>query len=233
MSMNSRTPAQSLDADVAPAWIVANFVSMSVAGVLMLAAFLLRSAMDVTAADTSFTAKAVFVAFEIFIALLYMALYARMTGVVLRRIVPDLPQRGWLAVHLAIGAIMGIALGLLMLEPDSDEPIDWANEESAVIASVLVLCGVLFGAALGGMQAAVLRRVADGTRFWITMSAAMMGIVTLVAIASLLLGPVKPTLASGALSSIVFTIIGTIAAAIMLPALRRLRPRHRDVIPTA
>ncbi len=35
MSMNSRDSAQSLGADVAPAWIVANFVPTAVAGILM------------------------------------------------------------------------------------------------------------------------------------------------------------------------------------------------------
>lgn len=211
--------------DVAPAWIVANFVPMAVAGVLMVLAFLLRGALGLSGGEGGPAAKAILIAFEIVAGLVYMALYARMTGAVLRRIVPDLPQGTWLAAHLAVGVFAGAALGLLLLEPDSDEAIDWADPDFLILLALLTLCAVLLGAVFGAVQAAVLRRVAHGALFWIGLSAVAMGAVAFAAIAVLPFQAPRPTLASEILNAILFALVGILMAVIMLPALRRLRPR--------
>ena len=212
-----------MDRDVAPAWIVANFVTMAVAGILMVLAFLLRGALGLSAGEGGPAAKAILIAFEIVAGLIYMVLYARMRGAVLRRIVPDLPQGAWLVAHLAVGVVAGAALGLLMLEPDSDERIRWATEEFLVILTLLSFCGVLLGAAFGGVQALVLRRVASGTFFWVGMSAVAMGVVAIVAIVLLPFEPAPPTLVSETVTALVSSFIAIIVAVIMLPALRRLQ----------
>lgn len=214
-----------MNRDVAPAWIVANFVSMAVAGVLMVLAFLLRGALGLSGGEGGPAGKAILIAFEIAAGLVYMALYARMTGTVLRRIVPDLPQRAWLAVHLAVGVVGGAALGVLMLEPDSDDPIDWADGDFLTLLAVLAFCGVLLGAVFGGVQAAVLRRAAHGALFWIGLSAVAMGAVAFAAIAVLPFQAPRPTLASEVLNAILFSLVGILMAVTMLPALRGLRPR--------
>jgi hypothetical protein len=155
-----------------------------------------------------------------------LAAFAHLTAKVLRTIVPALPWRSWMTLHVAFGLVAGIGAGLAITEPSDPEPIDWSESGLLlVVAAFVVAIGVFIGAVFGGLQAWVLRGAAQGTGLWILASAASMVILLAIVAASLPLLPPEQTFSREFAQQVAFVIGGIVAAVVMLPALKRLQPR--------
>ncbi len=98
------------------------------------------------------------------------AVYAELTGPVLREKLPGFSRREWIAAHLAIAAFFAFIAGVDQFDPASAEAastvapqgqIDW----SLSLLLVLVV-GPILGAVIGGLQALVLRPAARGALYW-------------------------------------------------------------------
>jgi hypothetical protein len=217
--------------DLARRWIVANVIVMVAMAVCGLLAFGIRNSLGVESAEAALPARTGYVAAEAIMTLACLALYARLTGAVLRRIGPALPGRGWLVIHLVIGLVAGAGLGALLAQPGDSEPIDW-NETGAVailfVFALIVVAGTVLGAIVGGHQALILRRVAHDTGAWIAFSALANGIGLLTVAAMYSFLPTRQTLATEVVVESVITFAGIVSAIVMLPALRRLCPRMAE-----
>jgi hypothetical protein len=155
-------------------------------------------------------------------------LFARLTGAVLAAVIPALPRRDWMALHLALGIVSGLAFGLITLQPEAEsEPFDW-NDTPLVIFMFGMFAGggALIGAAFAGFQALVLRRAAKGLWLWIVSSAAALCVImTLILIASLTVIRSKSGFVSELIVAGTVMAAGVAGALVMIPAVQRLRPR--------
>lgn len=218
-----------MNADIARSWILANAIAQAVGAITALIGSGIRSALEIGSDDVSLASQAFYVGAEIALSVFYLALFARLTAAVLGAILPGFPYLTWKALHMMLGAGLGISLGLSSLSPSSDdESFNWDDGgELAFVLVAFVVGGGLIGAALGSLQGYVLRPVADGLRSWVMCSAAA---VALIAVTSLAVLAVFPSLQGWvvelALSAAMF-VSGLIGAVIMLPAVHRLRPRFR------
>ena len=211
---------------IARQWVVANIVAATAGAVLALPQPSLRTALGVDVTDPPLASTAAFIAAEAGTAALEMALFAWLTGMVLRRIVPALSQSRWLAIHVAIGIVGGLVSGFSTIGPDSDEPYAWDDTRVVILAVFFfAIVGALLGAAIGGLQAAVLRQAAEGTRMWVAMSAAAVCMLALLVLATLPFMSTPPAPAEETASTFAVAVFEVTGACIMLFALRRLRPR--------
>jgi hypothetical protein len=215
--------------DLARRWIAANVLTMVATAAFGLVGFGIRNSLGLDGADAALSARICYVAVEIIISTACLALYAQLAGAVLRRIVPALPWRGWLAVHLVIGLVAGAGTGALLVEPGDSEPIDWNDTTFLQFALVLApIGGAVLGAVIGGLQALILRRVAHGAGTWIAFSALATSVTLLIVVGAFPFSPLGPTFAAEAVMQGVTVLAGVVNAIMMLPALRRLRPRTAE-----
>jgi hypothetical protein len=215
--------------DLARRWIVANFITMVATAAFGLLGFEVRYLLDVESADAALSAKVWYVAAEIIMTAASLALYAQLTGAVLRRIVPAFPWRSWLAVHLVIGLVVGAGAGALLAQPGDSEPMDWNDTAFLLfLFAVVPVGGAALRALLGGLQALILRRVATGTGAWIAFSALAAGMMLLIVVAALPFLPSGPSFAAEAAIQGVVVLACVPSAIVTLPALRRLRPRTAE-----
>lgn len=84
----------------------------------------------------------------------------------------------------------------------------------------------MLGAAFGGLQALVLRPVAEGLRLWVVSSTVATSVWATTVLAGFLLFPLRQGLVDELTSTVLMIAAGLIGSVIMLPALRGLRPRQ-------
>ena len=208
-------------------WIVANLIVSIAFGILGVLDDPLRKSLGVEIAGAASNAKPAYIVIIGIAATFCFTLYGWLIGRVLRLIVPALPWRQWVAAHAAIGLLSAFSFdtpwrGFIT------EAVAWYQEGPAVRALVvvpgLVVIHGILGAAVAVVQALVLRSSADGMRIWITVSFLAASCMFLFVVPVWLLLP-SGTIASDAVfHSAVFA--GSMAEAfVMLPAVRRLRPR--------
>ena len=91
-----------------------------------------------------------------------------LSGVVLRTKLPAFPMRTWLALYVVLGAIFGSVSAFAWLTPEipaGPEPI-----ETAIVLGLMLgaaIAGVVISAAVGSLQALILRPAAVGLGRWI------------------------------------------------------------------
>jgi len=168
-----------VNSDIARSWILANVISFVVTATFSLVGYGLRKTLGIGATDAAFFAQLTYVAAEVVLSAVNFALFARLTGAVLATMIPALPHRHWLALHLTLGILGGLVSGLTTLQPEGQsEPFDWDDTALLIFMFVMFAAGgALAGAVFAGLQALVLRPVAAGLRLWIVSSAAALGIV--------------------------------------------------------
>ena len=170
-------------------------------------------------------ALAAYMTIETVLAFVSFGAYASLIGGVLQQVVPVFPWRDWIAVHLAMGLVAGPCVALLMAEPDDPEPMDWSDTGLVVfLFTAGPALGALLGAAIGALQAVVLKRVARGMLRWIGFSALSVGVMALALLPALLAIPQQRTLGTEIIGEGALVVAGVLAAVMMLPALGRLRP---------
>jgi hypothetical protein len=211
-------------------WIKANTVAAAIYAVFGTLTFVTDKLLGINDPATATAFRGIAAAIALAGSIVPIIAYAMLTGAVLREKLPAFSQRGWIAVHGSIGAVLGIGFATFVLfggSASSNEPLP--TPSMPVLLVGLAIAGVfaaIFGALVGGLQALVLRKAATGTGRWILLSAiaTLLALVVIVAVAYAL-GQNSSGFAGG-LAMQVTTFAAMIGAAvIMLPGLNRLTPR--------
>ena len=134
--------------------------------------------------------------------------------------------------------VLDICLGRLQLLPGfglaltytapTGEPDDWSETgllEWTLLVLLFLAAFALVGAAIGSLEALVLRRAAEGMRNWIAISALAAAVMVLTAIPVLLFYPADGTFVREVATEGVVFVSAVAGGFVMLLALRRLRPR--------
>ena len=222
--------------DISRRWIVACLIAAIASAAERFLDYAVREWLEAGGADTPFGVTVIYAGISGVLFAGSVAVYAWFTGAVLRQIAPALPWRQWLALHLAIGVVLGFGLALTYTAP-TGEPDFWSDTgfldrmllvlflDRMLLVFLFVAVCALVGAVLGSLQALVLRRAAEGMRSWIAISALSIAVGGLVMISTLLFSPSDGTFAREAADQGVLFVATVVAAFVMLPALHRLRPR--------
>jgi len=204
---------------------------MAVSAACALAGIGARTILGAESSALTSPSRIAYAAFEILLNAMSFAAYALLIGSVLRLIVPALPRRLWLALHVMMGTVSGVGIGFSFSEDGDSDPIDWSDipTEAVIFVGLLfTLAGALMGAIFGGVQAIGLRRVALGLSFWIGMAAVSGSVLLALLLAAFRFLPASILGSDVAVHSVGF--LGGLASAfVMLPALRRLRPRSGNL----
>ena len=208
---------------IAYRWIKANVYSALVTAVLGFAIYALGRVLVVSDPETGTLATSLFVTVASILTALSFAIFARLTAGVLERKLANFPVRTWSLLHILIGLAVGVMVSLA--EIASGEPVEQPDSDPILGTFVVVMVlGVIAGAAFGSLQALVLRRVAHNVRVWIGYST-LGGLAFGAALLAALYGPQSGS-ASELVSEIIGAVVTVIIAIILLPAVRRLEPRE-------
>jgi hypothetical protein len=146
-----------------------------------------------------------------------------LTGAVLQRVVRGLPVRTWIALHAAMSAFAGVAVEL-MDTSRGDRASDALALDPGVLPSSIVF-GAIMGTIAGGLEALVMRPVANGLGAWVKWSAiAYAAAWVLLVTGSALLQP-DGTLTGEILNEALSFAAAVIIALLTLPGLAALQPR--------
>jgi hypothetical protein len=212
-------------------WIKASTLAALINTAMGLGALLLAHALGATKPDAGTFAKTTVFLTYFFASGAGVAIFATLTGRVLREKLPDFPLGSWITLHLVVGLLLGIVAGFGALQPPPDAsqlshvmPVAWI-----VISIGALIGGAIVGLVVGSFQAFIMRHAAHGLGAWIGFwaLAAVLGVL----VYGGLFFMAKPltsmtgeiiTQGLGFLSAIVTSLV-------MLPALARLTPRRPAV----
>ena len=200
-------------------WVKNNALAAIVSGAVSLSIHFVRYATGAADADAGPSATLILYAVAIVLWAFFGAANGVLTGAVLQRVLPLLPTRTWIALQVVISVVMGVGITLVTSSPRGPTGADDVPMLAKLLAISFV--GALLGAALGSLEALVLRKVASGTGTWVICSAVAYGLAMLLSAGSesLIRGELP-----GQLVELVLTLLAAVMAAlIMLPALRRLK----------
>ena len=157
--------------------------------------------------------------------LLSLLILGYLSGVVLRQKLPLFPLRTWLMLYALFGLFVGLLSAMTWLDEES-ELNKMGLDDFTVLAVGIVagaILGMLVGATVGGLEAFVLRKTAEGLRTWVLYSVLASLPIAFVTVLMVVYGPLSGFVSEvlGAVAGFVATIVG---AFVMLPALHRLRP---------
>ena len=131
-------------------------------------AFLIGQALGVSEKGASAVLQTVFVLFATVAVGFGLFALGYLSGVVLRTKLPAFPMRAWLAFYVVLGVVFGSVSALAWLTPEI--PSDPDPVETAVVLGLAVgaaIAGVVISAAVGSVQALILRPAAVGLGRWI------------------------------------------------------------------
>jgi len=216
-----------LPSDLRRRWVSANAAWALVSAGCGFAGYFLRAALDIESAETGSGARAFYIAAETVLSIVSFTVYARLTADVLRIILPALPWRSWIAVHAVIGLMFGLLVGLVMAMPtEGTEPMDWSDLPfTAFVLVAFAGLGAAIGAAVGGVQALVLRQIAEGMGVWIKVSALSASVSSVLVLGAQIIAPQGNRLIEELIGEAAVVIAGIAAAVVMLYALANLRPK--------
>jgi hypothetical protein len=150
-----------------------------------------------------------------------------LSAAVLRRIVPSLPVRTWIALH----CVMAFAHSNPVTFTPSGDPetyellATFAHMGMPILLSVIFLMGVIFSGVFGGLEALVLRRAAVGSAMWIVWSTVASTIGMLLVVGGSILLDLGSDLAGIVASQFLALLAAVVMSLVMLPAVRRLKSR--------
>jgi hypothetical protein len=206
---------------IAAAWVKNNVLAAAVSVVASLVIYGVRQATGVADGSAGFAAVAMLLAVAIVLSAFAGIAYGVLTGAALQRVVPLLPVKSWIALNAGM-AVVAAVLSEILLILLSGAPSDDDASLGETLLVGLILGGTL-GAAIGGLQAMVLRKAALGVSAWVAWSAVAFAVALLLVAGSAKLwetgGELAGELATQAVAFLAYVIISVV----MLPALRRLR----------
>ena len=217
-------PLPSLHLGVGGQWIKANVVGGIINVVLAFLVFSFGRLIGVSEPDASGVLQAFYVVVATAVVTIGMIALGYLMAVVLRTKLPAFPMRGWLALYLIFGVIMGLVSSYSWIAPEA-KPDEDSYDFDMVVGLMIggIIAGVVAGAVLGSVQALVLRSAAQGLGLWIV-CCTLAGALFVIVIPIVLYGP-QGGFAGELIIEALTLVITVLAAVILVPAVRRLRPR--------
>jgi len=205
-------------------WIKANAIGGAINLAVTFAAFVVGSVLGVSEAGTSAVLKGGFVIVAAAMLTFGLFVLGYLSGVVLRTKLPAFPMRGWLALYVVLGAIFGLISAYAWLTPETPADIDPIDTDIVLgLALGAAIAGVAISAAVGSLQALILRPAAVGLGLWIG-CCAIAGVLFALIVPAVIYGP-QSGFAQEFVIELVTLAVTILAAAILGPAVERLRPR--------
>ena len=211
---------------IASQWIKANAIGAVINLVITFVAFLIGQALGVSEKGASAALQVIFVLFATAALAFGLFVLGYLSGVVLRTKLPAFPMRTWLAFYGVLGAVFGSVSAFAWLTPEM--PTDPEPVETAVVLGLMLgaaIAGIVISAAVGSLQALILRRAAEGLGRWIA-CCAVAGVLFVLIVPAVLYGP-QSGFAQELVLQLVTLVVTILAAVILLPAVLRLAPRAR------
>jgi hypothetical protein len=205
-------------------WIKANAIGGAINLAVTFAAFVVGSVLGVSEAGTSAVLQGGFVVVAAAALTFGLFVLGYLSGVVLRTKLPAFPMRNWLALYVVLGAIFGLISAYAWLTPETPADIDPIDTDIVLgLALGAAIAGVAISAAVGSVQALILRPAATGLGLWIG-CCAIAGVLFALIVPAVLYGP-QSGFAQEFVIELVTLVVTILAAAILVPAVERLRPR--------
>lgn len=210
--------------DIGSQWIKANAIGGAINLAVTFAAFVVGRVLGVSEAGTSIVLQGIFGAVATAALTFGLFTLGYLSGVVLRTKLPAFPMRNWLALYVVFGAIFGLISAYAWLTPDTPEDIGPIDVDIVLgLAFGAAIAGVAISAAVGSLQALVLRSAAEGVGRWIG-CCAIAGLLFALIVPAVLYGP-QSGFAQELTVEVVTLVVTILAAVILLPAVNRLQPR--------
>ena len=213
-------------------WMKASIIAAAIYVAIGTATFAINKLFGLDAPTTGMLSKAIAAVLAFVAAVVPLVTYAMLTGPVLSEKLPAFSTRGWIVLHVVIGAVLGaLVAGTTLFGPTpSGAPAAMPSARDMVVGGLIAssIFGPMVGALMGGLQALVLRRAATGLLAWILWSAAA-STVTIAVLLAAAFGLAQNDLGVVSFLTMEVAIFAgmIIAAVIMLPAVHRLAPRGR------
>jgi hypothetical protein len=205
-------------------WIKANAIGGAINLAVTFAAFVVGRVLGVSEAGTSGVLQAGFVVVAAAALTFGLFVLGYLSGVVLRMKLPAFPMRNWLALYVILGVIFGLISAYAWLTPDTPEDIGAIDTDIVLgLALGAAIAGVAISAAVGALQALILRPAAVGLGLWIG-CCAMAGALFALIVPAIIYGP-QSAFAQEFVIELVTLVVTILAAVILLPAVNRLHPR--------
>lgn len=223
--MVNATSEAIMDGAIARRWIVANAITLAAGAVCGFAASGADALVAIDGGGVTTAARIAYWTIQIGLSVIAVAVFAALTTSVFQSIIPALRSDLWIATHVAIGVVLGVGMALTVGGP---EPLDWSGISTAGVALVtlcVAVAGAIVGAVLGGVQSMVWCRVARGSLVWIGMAALSGGIGLLIVLTATPFFSGASRIGVAVIFQCALMAAGIISTLIMVPALRRLRPR--------
>jgi len=205
-------------------WIKANAIGAVVSLLATLVAFLIGQALGVSEPGTSKALQAVFIVIATAALAFGLFVLGYLSGVVLRTKLPAFPMHNWLALYAVLGAIFGSVSAIAWLTPDTSGDVGPVGTDIAFgLMLGAAIAGSVISAAVGAVQALILRPAAVGLGRWIA-CCALAGVLFVLVVPAVLYGP-QSGFAQELVLELVTLVVTIFAAVILLPAVLGLRPR--------
>jgi hypothetical protein len=206
---------------IAAAWVKNNVLAAAVSVVASLVIYSVRYATGVADASAGFAAVAILFIVAIVLSAFAGIAYGVLTGAVLQRIVPMLPVKSWIALNAGMAVVAAVLSEILLILLSGAPKDDDASLGETLLVGLIM--GGILGAAIGGLQAMVLRKAALGVSAWVAWSAVAFAVALLLVAGSGKLWETGGGLAGELATQTVAFLAYVIISVVMLPALRRLR----------
>ena len=216
--MNETRPA------IGSQWIKANAIGGVINLAVTFVAFVVGRVLGVSEAGTSGVLQAGFVVAAAAALAFGLFVLGYLSGIVLRTKLPAFPMRNWLALYVILGVIFGLISAYAWLTPETPEDIDPVDTDIVLgLALGAAIAGIAISAAVGSLQALILRPAAVGLGVWIG-CCAIAGVLFALIVPAVIYGP-QSGFAQEFVIELVTLVVTILAAVILLPAVNRLRPR--------
>jgi len=205
-------------------WIKANAIGGVINLAVTFVAFVVGRVLGVSEAGTSGVLQAGFVVAAAAALAFGLFVLGYLSGIVLRTKLPAFPMRNWLALYVILGVIFGLISAYAWLTPETPEDIDPVDTDIVLgLALGAAIAGIAISAAVGSLQALILRPAAVGLGVWIG-CCAIAGVLFALIVPAVIYGP-QSGFAQEFVIELVTLVVTILAAVILLPAVNRLRPR--------
>ncbi len=209
---------------IASQWIKANAIGGVLNVAITFVAFLVGQVLGVNDAGASRVIQAGFVVVVTAALAFGLFVLGYLSGVVLRTKLPAFPMRNWLALYVVLGVIFGLISGIAWLTPDTSPDVGEVDTDIVIgLAVGAAIVGVAISAAVGSLQALILRPAAQGLGRWVA-CCAVAGVLFALIVPAVLYGP-QSGFAQELVVELVTLVVTILAAVVLLPAVLRLRPR--------